>query len=56
MLGQTSIAVMRLFAKRKTFSKKNKIFYFTSLLVGFDFAVSFVCFDGVFYSFAIMKR
>ena len=37
--------------------RRNKIFPFSSLMVGFDFAVLFMCifYDSFFYSFAIMK-
>ena len=37
--------------------RRNKIFPFSSLMVGFDFAVLFMCifYDSFFYSFTIMK-
>ena len=50
MLHQTSIDVNRLFAKGNAFSRKIRFFSFSSLLVGFDFTVLFICFYGVFFT------
>ena len=44
MLDQPSIAVIRLFPKDNAFSKKIRLFLLAHLLVGFDFAVLFICF------------
>ena len=51
------LVVLQEILYQPSFAEENKIFPFSSLMVGFDFAVLFMCifYDSFFYSFAIMK-